>query len=58
MSLAIITFRRYKVGIGVFTLQGYKRCNKESKNIILKHYNMKGNLCEKTMKGLTEQFDE
>ena len=57
-TLAKITFRRHKVGIAVFTLQGYKRHHKESKNILLKHCNMKGNLCEQTMKGLMEQFDE
>ena len=57
-TLAKITFRRHKVGIDIFTLQGMERCNKESKNIFLKHCNMKGNLCEQTMKGLTDQFDE
>ena len=57
-SLARITFRRHKVGIGVSTLQGMERQNKESKNTFLKHCNMKGNLCEQTMKGLTKQFDE
>ena len=36
-TLAKITFRRHKVGIGVFTLQGYERCDKESKDIFLKH---------------------
>ena len=30
-TLAKVTFERHKVGIGVFTLQGYERCNKESK---------------------------
>ena len=43
-TLAKVTFRRHGVGIGVFTLQGYKRRNKEGKNIFLKHYNIKGNL--------------
>ena len=57
-TLARITFERHKVGIGVFTLQGYERRNKESKNIFLIHCNMKGNLCEQTMKGLTQQYDE
>ena len=48
--------KTFKVGIGVFTLQGYERRNKESKNVFVKHSNMKGNLCYHTMKGLTQQY--
>jgi hypothetical protein len=55
-QLARITYQRHKVGIGVFTLQGYERRNKESKNVFVKHSNAKGNLCLHTMKGLTEQY--
>ena len=56
-TIAKITFKRHKVGLGVFTLQGMERRNKESKIIFLKHCNMKGNLCEQTLKGLTEQYE-
>ena len=57
VELARIVYERHKVGIGIFTLQGYERRNKESKNIFVKHSNAKGNLCcLHTMKGLTEQY--
>ena len=50
-KLAQITYTRHKVSIGVFTLQGYERRNKESKNVFVKHSNSKGNLCCHTIKG-------
>ena len=50
-ALARITYKQHKVGIGVFTLQGYeRRKNKESKNIFVRHSNAKGNLCYHKMK--------
>ena len=36
-TIAKIRFKRHKVGLGVFTLQGMERRNKESKNMFLKH---------------------
>ena len=55
-ELAKITYKQHKVGIGVFTLQGYERRNKESKNVFVKHSNAKSNLCYHTMKELTQQY--
>ena len=42
-SIAEITYKRHKVGIGIFTMQGFERRNKESKNVIRKFtsYNRK-----------------
>ena len=55
-ELAKITYDRHKLGIGVFTLQGYERRNRESKFIYDRHCNNRGNLCYSTMKRLTEKF--
>ena len=33
-QLALLTFERHGLGLGVFTMQGYERRNKESKNTI------------------------
>ena len=33
-QIAEITFKRHKLGLGIFTMQGFERRNKESKNTI------------------------
>ena len=54
---ARITFKRHGLGVGVFTLQGYERRNKESKIIFANHTNSRGNVCLSTMKGLNNRFE-
>jgi len=54
---AKLTFDRHKLGVGVFTLQGYERRNKESKIIFANHTNSRGNVCLSTMKGLNNKFE-
>jgi hypothetical protein len=39
----------HNVGIGIFTLQGFERRNKESKNAARRFYNGKHNVCSQTM---------
>ena len=54
---ARITFKRHELGVGVFTLQGYERRNKESKIIFAKHSNSRDNVCITTMKKLNDRFE-
>jgi hypothetical protein len=35
-KIATITLNRHKLGLGIFTMQGFERRNKESKNMIKK----------------------
>ena len=55
--LAKLTFERHGVGIGVFTLQGYERCNLESKFIFVRHTNKLNNFLIQILRKLTENFD-
>ena len=43
-------WKNHGVGVGVFTLQGFERRNKESKTIAKKYYNGKHNVCTQTLK--------
>jgi len=52
------TYARHGVGIGVFTLQGMERRNKETKHEFKKHTNCKGNLCKQTMKKTVDVYEE
>ena len=49
-------YNDYGLGIGVFTMQGVERRNKESKHIFTHHTNNKGNLSIITLKGLIRMF--
>eukprot|EP00978_Attheya_sp_CCMP212_P012782 scaffold31964_cov35-Attheya_sp.AAC.1 len=49
-------FEKQGVGIGVFTMQGYERRNKESKNIMKRFSNNKGNLVMQNLKRLWDRF--
>jgi len=55
--LAKLTFERHGVGIGVFTLQGYKRRNLESKYIFVRHTNKLDNFLIQILRKLTGNFD-
>ena len=49
-------YNDHRLGIGVFSMQGYKRLNKESKHIFTHHTNNKGNLSIITLKELIKMF--
>ena len=42
--ISVTTFDRHKLGLGIYSMQGYKRRNKESKNAIRRFNNHSGNL--------------
>ena len=41
--IAEVTLDRHKMGLGIFTMQGFERRNKESKNTLRRFCNMRGN---------------
>jgi hypothetical protein len=49
-------FTEQGVGVGVFTMQGYERCNKEEKNTLKRFTNNKGNILIQNMKRLWDIF--
>ena len=49
-------WRLHKCGIGVFTMQGFERRNKESKNILRRFNNQKHNICSQILKRLWDCF--
>ena len=55
-DIAKITFERHGLGVGIFTMQGFERRNKESKNTLGRFTNGKGNLLEQNLKRLWDVF--
>ena len=51
-------YKDHKLGIGVFSMQGFERRNKESKHIYTHHTNNKGNSSISTLKGLNRMFQK
>ena len=51
------TFEEHQLGIGIFTMQGFERRNKESKNCMKKFSCNKGNITLNNMKRLFDVFD-
>ena len=51
------TFNRHRLGIGIFTMQGFERRNKESKNCMKRFSNNKGNVIMNNMKRLHDVFE-
>ena len=49
-------FDEYKVGLGICTMQGFERRNKESKNTMKRFSNGKGNMLKNNMKRLWTVF--
>jgi len=49
-------WKEYKLGVGIFTLQGIEHRNKESKNIARRFYNSKHNVCNQTMKRVFNKY--
>ena len=46
----------HKLGVGVFTMEGFESKNYSSKHAIREHSNRKGNVCLQSLKYLTLQF--
>ena len=44
LSVADTTFERHKTGVGIFTMQGFERRNKESKTTLRRFSNYTGNV--------------
>ena len=55
-KIAHTTWEKHSVGIGVFTMQGFERRNKESKNTLRRFNNNKGNIVVANMKRLWDLF--
>ena len=52
-----ITYKRHGVGLGIFTMQGFERRNKESKNCMKRFSNMNGNISKNNLKRLYDVFE-
>ena len=50
------THDAHKLGVGVFTMEGFEYKNYSSKHAIREHSNRKGNVCMQSLKYLTLQF--
>jgi hypothetical protein len=51
------TFERHGTGIGIFTIQGFERRNKESKNCMKRFSNNRGNQMVNNMKRVWDIFE-
>ena len=56
-KIANKTFEKHGVGLGIFTMQGFERCIKESKNIFKRFQNYKGNPVVHNLKRLYDVFE-
>ena len=54
--IAMITFEKYELGVGIYSMQGYERRNKESKNTFRRFNNNKGNVVVPNLKRLWDIF--
>ena len=50
------TYDDHKLGVGVFTMEGFKYKNYSSKPAVREHSNQKGNVCVQNSKFMTLQF--
>ena len=50
------TWEKFKLGIGIYTMQGYERRNKESKNTLRRFSNNKGNIVMNNLKRLWDHY--
>ena len=50
------TYNKYCCGIGIYSMQGMERRNKESKNIAKRYCNNRYNMCYSTMNRLFDLF--
>ena len=56
-KIAEETFRDHNLGLGVFTMQGFERRNKESKNALKRFTNNRGNIVVSNLKRLYDVYD-
>ena len=54
--IAKITFERHRLGVGIFTMQGYERRNKESKKTFKRFNNHKGNILVENINRLQDVY--
>ena len=57
LKIAEETFRDHNLGLGVFTMQGFERRNKESKNTLKRFTNNRGNIVVSNLKRLYDVYD-
>ena len=55
-KIAHHTWTKHKMGIGIFTMQGFERRNKESKNCMKRFSNRRGNIIVPNLKRLWDVF--
>ena len=55
--IAETTFKRHQTGVGIFSMQGFERRNKESKSSMNKHSNGTGNILISNMRRLWDKFE-
>ena len=55
--IAKLTYERHRTGVGIFTMQGFERRNKESKNCIKRFSNNKGNVVVTNVKRIWDIFN-
>lgn len=46
-----------KLGVGIFTMEGFERRNMESKQVVRNHTNKKGNITLHSAKKLYEKYN-
>ena len=55
-QIAEVTLKKHNLGVGIFTMQGFERRNKESKNVYKRFSNHKGNVVMSNLKRLYDVF--
>lgn len=51
-----VTLVKHNLGVGIYSMQGYERRNKESKNVLKRFNNYKGNMVQNSLKHLWDVF--
>ena len=57
IDITKVTFEKHGLGVGIFNMQGFERRNKESKEVMRKHGNNKGNILVSNMGRLWDKFE-
>ena len=55
-KIARVTFDKHGLGLGIFTMQGFERRNKESKNTLKRFTNCKGNVLAANLRRLWDVY--
>ena len=56
-DIALVTFERHQVGVGIFSMQGFERRNKESKNCMKRFCNHRGNIVATNLRRVWDIFE-